>query len=72
MHYFSKKKNKDISAKEILQHAKSRKISYVKARCELGIVEIPTPKPKKSYKNISKKDLDLLAWYGINHLKITI
>lgn len=64
MTYFSKKLNRVVSPKEILAYATKRDINYVKARCELRVEEQPTPQPKKSFRNISDKDLWLLTIYG--------
>jgi hypothetical protein len=72
MNYFSKKLNKDITPKEILSYADTRKINYVKARCELQITEIPTPAPKKHFRNISNNDIKFLAVYGIVNLGLKL
>ena len=72
MHYYSEKLKKDISCKEILSYADTRKVSYVKAKYELKVKEVPTVSPKKTIRHFSKNDMLLLALYGLNILKIEI
>jgi hypothetical protein len=72
MKYFSEKLKKEITPREILGYATKRNVNYVKAKCELGVKEIPTPQPKKSFRNISNNDLKCLAIYGISILGLKI
>lgn len=76
MTYYSKKLKKNISAKEILNYCDQHNVNYVKARCELRIEEVPTPKeskPHRRYKSfISRKDLACLAYFGITQLGLKI
>jgi hypothetical protein len=72
MHYFSEKFKKNISCKEILSYADTKKISYVKAKYQLNVKEVPTPKPKKTHRNISDNDMFFMAIYGLRVLKLKI
>ena len=72
MHYYSEKLRKEISCKEILSYADTRKVGYVKAKYELKVKEVPTPKPKKTHRNISDNDMFLMFIYGLNILKLEI
>jgi hypothetical protein len=72
MHYYSEKLKKDISCREILSYADTHRVGYIKAKHELKIKEVPTPKPTKTIRHFSKNDMLLLALYGLNILKLEI